>query len=213
VIDSLSAAAVGAAQTFASATRMLNADNVAAAQWVIAPGWQARVAVFFSRVAAARFLRGATLSAFNIRVALAMSAQRPPPLRQRVVTAGATGIACRTRSSPAPAAALRGCERDEHPQRVRRGRAENTAHRFAQHEQQQNAALDASVATRRPCSGSVIVEFLDQPSQFGNLFPAEFLSRGKLRDHRHDTPVEQAVEQALAFRVHIVGTLEQRPVR
>jgi hypothetical protein len=57
-----------------------------------------------------------------------------------------------------------------------------------------------------------IIEFLDQPPEFGQVFLAKLVMLGEMRDQRCNSPTEQAIEQTLALRMHIVGALEQGSV-
>src|SRR6185437_15220995 len=71
-------------------------------------------------------------------------------------------------------------------------------------------SVPRQIRTSRSC---VMVEFLDESLQFGQILLAQFALLGKVRDERSDASIEQTVEQALALAVHVVGTLDERTIQ
>src|SRR5690606_33295550 len=73
------------------------------------------------------------------------------------------------------------------------------------------AALEASVASSR-VSRLAIVDLLEQLAQFRDVLAAELAVAAEVRDQRRDAPVEQALEQALAFAQQPRLALQHRAV-
>src|SRR5689334_10006230 len=71
-----------------------------------------------------------------------------------------------------------------------------------------NVATSASLMPTIHAS-AITFELLDQRADFRNVLPAELAALGKVRDEGGDAPAVEAIEQALAFDVHVIGTLEQ----
>ena len=76
-----------------------------------------------------------------------------------------------------------------------------------------SAKVMARVLSRsRASSSALIVDVLDQATQFGDIVGIELAVARKMRHQRRDTAIEQALDQAAAFFQYIGLARQQRAV-
>src|SRR4051812_45155729 len=92
------------------------------------------------------------------------------------------------------------------PKRMRSGRR--------RHSTQIIAALDTSAdSSRERTNSALIVEFLDQALELEQIFLAQSLAVGEMRDQRGHAAAEQSVEQRFALRMYVIFARQQRAIQ